>query len=906
MFIDVNYSKKPQKAKLYLSKPNKTIMSPISEKFADNLSVKLGNINELNFSIPHFLQDDNYVGLVRNKHVDLIREKMLIYMSMGEYNEWFIVDSIEESADDSDIFSVTAFSLGYELRGKRISGYEVESANATTVMTDILSESIWNIGSIDPMFDAMFRSFESGDDGNVLDCVIQVAETFGCLLVWDSDRREISLRNASEEKQFKGMTVDYGRFLRSLKRNRTSEEMTTRMWVYGSEDLTIHSANPTGQGYIEDFSYFMFPFKRDANRKVISSSFYMSDDLCHAILDHKKLLSDNSPQIKTILDALNIKREEQIIEQSKADTLSDELITIEELLDTSKAVLSTLESETPKPNTTAEKELVNQNTRDRDAKKTEIENQLSKVLTINSQIESYESQLSILQNNISNQASFTDSLREELNPYIIESTWRDDNYIDVNELYQDAIKKFVEIREPKVVIEVEIDNLMNIVEEQYYWDKLQLGELIKVKYSQMDIEYMAKIIEINFDFENGEASLTIANTKDLLSETEKLVQLLYGSQSASQIVQNNKYKWNKVNAVSKQVSQLLTNEWDANKNKIIAGVKNSIEVGNRGIIVTNPDFPQEMVIIQAGIIALSKDGGDTWKTAIKPDGIVAERLVGQIIAGNELLITNNAGSFTLDNNGAIFDVNSFIIRSSSGGANLVDRWQGNADFIDSYKDDNLITSYEKKMLKIEWDKIKKSYDKYLEKFDFYFTDKGASKAYVQNYLSKYQELYDYLFVTVFGDKPMLDPDNMVNTTRIDSLEFSSKFRDLEGTILELDTQLMAEAKRTADRAISDAKKAQETVDSVIDDIVYKIEFRSSRGFTFKNGQINTVITAKVFRGTDDITSTIPNSGFVWSKVDKDGNLDTAFGLAHQNVGKEITIDRNDVNEIATIQCDINI
>src|SRR5690606_41250821 len=67
----------------------------------------------------------------------------------------------------------------------------------------------------------------------------------------------------------------------------------------------------------------------------------------------------------------------------------------------------------------------------------------------------------------------------------------------------------------------------------------------------------------------------------------------------------------------------------------IAGVNNSIEVGNRGILIKDPDFPNEMIIIQAGIVALTEDGGETWKTAIKPTGIVAERLIGKIIRSEE-------------------------------------------------------------------------------------------------------------------------------------------------------------------------------------------------------------------------------------------------------------------------------
>mgnify|MGYP003513670421 CR=1 FL=1 len=909
MFIDVNYRKRPKKAKLYLAKPNKVVTSPISEKFGDSLALKLGNISELTFSIPHFIYDDDTGQRVKNEHIETIKEKMLIKSVIDTDVEWFIVDSITESSDDSDVFNVTAFSLGYELKRKRISDFESESITPRELLEAILDidptdlfphKHKWTIGTIDSIFENVYRSFESGSDSNALDCIMQWAETFGGLLVWDTINRKVSLKDMKNNGKFRGMTVNYGQFLNSVTRTRTTDEMVTRLFVYGSEELGISSVNPTGQAYLEDFSYFMFPFKRDANRNVIQSSHFMSDELCHAILDHEALVLENAPEISSLSGQLSTKIVEQVTEESKLTTLNDELENILELLDVAKAVLAKIE---PPADSTAEKAVVTQREAERDAKNVEIQNQTIVVNGIEANIVSLNNQLSILQGNISNQANFTQELLDELDLYVITETWRDDRYINADELYADAVTRFKELREPKVVIEISMDSLMNVIEEQYYWDKLVLGDLIKVKYPQMDIEYMARIIEINIDFENGEASLVIANNKDLLSETEKLVQLLYSNSSASTLVQNNKYKWNKVNAVEQKISNLLTSEWDANKNKIIAGVNNTVEVGSRGIIVKNPDFPTEMVIIQAGIIALSKDNGETWKTAIKPDGIVAERLIGQIIAGTELMITNSAGSFTLDNNGAIFDVNSFKIRSGTNGNNLVDRWEEKADFIDEYIDDNLITAFEKKMLMIKWEEMAKRYASNSDKLALYYPDGGTSLQFVNDYHDSYDDLYNYLFVQLHGDSAMLAQDNLAFTTRVVSADFDSKFRVYDTNLVELEDQLLLKSKEITD---SELQEIKDNIDEVMNDVVYKIELQSTLGDVFRNGDIDSVIVAKVYRGKDDITSTIPSSGFIWRKKNKDGVLDVAWNNAHINVGKQITIDRNDVLQKSTFECDIDI
>jgi phage minor structural protein len=887
LFIDVDYKKRLKGAKFHLARPNRIPIDVIHERFEESISVKLGNIGELSFSIPYEIEDANTGEYITNPQIHSIKELMLIRVTMESFEEWYVVSEIKEDSDDDEVFNVTAFSLGYELRRKKITGIEEESINLTQLMTMLLSETVWKIGTIDPMFDAMFRSFESGDNTNILDCITQAIETFGALIIWDTINKTISFKDATKNGKFRGMIVKDGQFLNTVSRTRSTDEMVTRFHMEGSEGLTIHSVNPTGMGYVENFDYFMHPFKRDANKNVIQSSYYMSDALCHALLDQQSLLFANAPRIKTLSDTLIAKQTELITEQSKLDELNNQLKNLEGLLDTAKG--------------TEDKKAITDRTNDINTKKGQIATQEQVVNLIKVAMANAELELETLQNQISHEANFTPQLVEELDSYILDDTWIDDNYTTAKDLYEEGLKKFEEIRKPKVVIEIEIENLLNIIEEQYYWDKIVIGDLIKVKYPRMNIEYMAKIIEITFNLEEQTATLTVANNADLLNDTEKLVQLLNQTSNAVSLVTANKYKWDKINAVQKEVSSILTSEWDATKNKITAGVNNSVEVGRRGIIIKNPDFPQEVVIMQSGVIALSMDGGETWKTAIKPDGIVAERLIGQIIAGQELLITNSSGSFTLDNNGAKFNVNSFIIESGNG-TNVVEKWQSASEFIDEFKDDGIITPYEKKMLKIEFDKIIDKYNAYQVKIDTYFPDHNGAYQFINNYVSAYQALYDYLFVELQGDKPLLASTNMAYSTRVDSAVYASKFKSYETSETELDKQITIKFKNQ----LQDLKdQTQSDIEEVMNDVAYSISLFSTNGLIFKNGNVQTDIIATVYKGTQDITSTLSNSQFIWKKFNE-GLVDIAWNTAHANVGNRITVTKADVYKTADFQCFIDI
>jgi hypothetical protein len=281
---------------------------------------------------------------------------------------------------------------------------------------------------------------------------------------------------------------------------------------------------------------------------------------------------------------------------------------------------------------------------------------------------------------------------------------------------------------------------------------------------------------------------------------------------------------------------------------------------------------------------------------------VAERLIGQIIAGDELLITNSNGTFTMDNNGAVFDVGAFIIRSSSGG-NLLDDFIDSSNYVNAIKDDNLVTSYEKKMLKSEWDKIVLRYNSNVDKLGLYYADSGATLQFVIDYHNSYTSLYNYLFVQLQGDEPLLASTNMLNTTRIDSGVFGSKFSSFDTAQTALEAQLDIKAKEYAEGLIQDV---QDNLDEVANDVVYKTELHSTNGDKFTNGNINTTLYVLVYRGMTDITSTLPNSAFIWKKTNQNGTSDTAWNNAHIGAGSSIQVTKDDVYKKATFWCDIDI
>ncbi|WP_063565479.1 phage tail protein [Paenibacillus sp. O199] len=303
MLGNIDRNKKPIQPQYFLAKPNREIISKLSEAFNDNISMDLNGVGELNLSLPYKL--DKHHSLKTNKNIELIRERYLINTVTGNKSEWYIIHNIEDSLDNSDMLNVSCYSLEYELNNTLIKSYSVESYGADKVMIDILANTLWNIDYIDADFKLSKRAFEFTST-NALAAIVDIADKYNAILKFDSESRLISMTKPELTGINMGLTFGYGKLMKSMNVHSNAEDMVTRLYAYGKDGLGIQKVNPTGQNYIENFGYWMYPFQRDANKSVISSSHYMTDSLCHALLDYEALIESKTGLFKQYLDSLEL------------------------------------------------------------------------------------------------------------------------------------------------------------------------------------------------------------------------------------------------------------------------------------------------------------------------------------------------------------------------------------------------------------------------------------------------------------------------------------------------------------------------------------------------------------------------------------------------------------------------
>jgi hypothetical protein len=659
---DIDLTLPARNVELFLAKPNREIVAKLTEAYNKKLLLKLGNINEITFTIPYDV--DKNKKLTINPHMNLLRERYLIKAVFSGKVEWYKIINIVNAMSEGDSMDVTCYLLPYELSDKNIKVFQEDALSLDQVMNGgtivdpdsgtsyqidgLLDETLWTLGYVDAEIAYKYRGY-SFTSTTVLDAVFKVAETLNALIVWNTITKTISFYDADNYGINRGFTINYGRYLKSLSRESKSDEMVTRLKVFGKDGMSIQALNINGQNYLEDYTYFLYPFQRDVNHNVIQHSYYMSDELCHAILDYSEYTQSKQGQFTSLL-AQKVPFEVSLAaRKNELAALQEEIAIINNNIDIYKSMEYDYTSLTAQKN----------------AKQVEIDSKNGEITSINASLTSLDDQILTLKSSLKYSVFFTTELLRELSDYIIYKEFSNESYTEEQMLYDDAVKEFEKAKQPQIILTIDIINFMNIVEAQRDWDKLNLGDTITIRYGKLNINMEAKIIEISIDFESDSIGLTIANTKDIMTDEEKLIKMIYSNNAASTLLDLKSTKWDGIDTTTSKVNAIIENTWSAIKTGIEGGVNNTISITERGILVKNTLDPDNYLVIQNGVLAITNDNGNSWKHAITANGIVGERIYGKLLAGANLVIDASTSSgyktFTVDESGVTIAGSNLII-----------------------------------------------------------------------------------------------------------------------------------------------------------------------------------------------------------------------------------------------------
>lgn len=757
MLGDIDKNLKPRKPQVFLCTPTKTTIAKLHEAYGEQHEITLGNIDTFTFYLPYQVEKRGKV--IDNKHIDQIQERYLIKIQLTGDPVYYIVTNLNPALDGSGIeaLSVKANLLPYQLSDKTFnnyvsvdSNYNESPININQALSDALSKSpSWSIGSIDSELTGIYREFKFTSK-TALDFIFDIAKTFNAIIEWDTDNKKVNMKYPDNIGQNKGLTVSYGKYLKTIDKTMSTDNLATRFYAYGSNDVSIRSINTTGSDYIEDFSFFLYPYSEDANGNVIQSSNWMSDSLAGAILDYNAKVDSKDGEFNSYLDQQTSLQSTLSSQQTDMSNLQSQLAIIDDNLAIQKAsdvyhyydinyngstttITASLENTSPyaimayvdsSANLSlsvngVSKSLVSgtwvvvdrfdnnaisasidisgsatndevkiyvvqittdqyTNATDQDIldnyndqyKQSQIDAKQSDIDSTNSQLNNVQTNINNLQSDLSVENNFTAEQINEWDNFIISRTYRNDNCVTAQQLMDAAKKEFDKYKSPPPVIQMNIVNFLEVVEAQRDWNKLVIGDIINIKYERLGINIQAKLTKINIDYSNKSIQLTISNIKDILTDEEKYIKSLYQSVSTSTEVTSNKKTWDQGKTAYDNFNSYVQGAIDATKQAITAGTNESVTINRRGIQIKDPNYPNDFLVANNSVLAITNDGGETWKNALTKNGLIAERLIGQVIIGSDLTMINSSGKFTFDENGATISGTSLTITDDGNGVNI--------------------------------------------------------------------------------------------------------------------------------------------------------------------------------------------------------------------------------------------
>ena len=635
---------------------------------AYNIKFKLleGKVHELSFDMPFELTTDE--GIIKNPLIDQLDAYYQVYMEWNGIKEYFVYTVGNRKLDNSGkVLSYRLYSSAYMIGKKIIREYSEESRTLSYHANILLQDTNWKLGYVDPDFELKYRTLELSQT-NRLQAIIDLAVKFGALLEFDNTNYTVSFVNPLSTGRNKQFTFKTGISIESLGQEINYDELVTRLIVTGADGLDFRTLSPTGSNFIEDLTWFTYPFEYDKSNgdinvnnyatyrfNITRHSKFMTDELVTAYIRYQTKLKALDPTFKSLVEQRGQLEDDIVQEQKNLSDLESELKVIEnELFVVNKTKqdmieeneLSQIQNGTNKydPSRIVEYERMRVEIVARyDAKLAQVNAKNNDIKNINNRLENTNSQIANLREQIKIENNFTEREIIEYNEFVHQQVYNNDSIVNVEDLLDDGIRAFKSVNVPPVSISLDVSNFIKSIDFEEIRDRIALGDEVKVKSEELDVFVSLKIIELAYDLNTEKVTLTIANVKEINNDQNKLLNKIYSSANTSATVDLERYKWNKGDEALTGLNQLLQNGWDAAQNALFGGYQNTTVLDSYGLKSTQFDDPDTFLFINNGVLGITRDGGRSFEVAITKDGVHAGRIVGKLFVGERMVMEDSNG-----------------------------------------------------------------------------------------------------------------------------------------------------------------------------------------------------------------------------------------------------------------------
>lgn len=647
---------------LILCNPNGKELAVISHALNVKANLRIGSYSELSFKI------SEYINSKQVKYYSLLQKLRLVKV---ENYGIFVIEDIKEHRNGVESYkTISCKSIDVLFAAKSLINVDgtyklYDILGGESIMSLILAKMPdWKIGEFDADLMNTYRTYNISEK-NLYDLMMNdLSEDFQCVFTFDTFNKLINIKTTKKQIKKTDIFVSFENLLKDIEISTVTDSIKTSLEVYGADGLSIHEVNPLG-GTIYNFNYFK-------NTEWLSQETIDAINIWESKVEsNRKVFSDNLTQIKD-LNTILIKYKIQLTD------LENEL----------KALEGVLSAQITKGIFTGD------TLKNIDKKKNEIADKKQQIQQKENQINSLKSENSNIQDNLKFSNNFTETQLLELMSISNQTggTYTNDAFVktskmsnieiqeEAQRLYDLALTVLEKESQPRYTFTSNIINFLALKWAEKYSNQLELGCEFTVGIDDNTCFYPV-LLEFSLDFDNiKNCTMTFSNGLRLTNNQFDFASLFNGIKSTVSSVSTSKGLWEDyVKSGDKDsVSSLKNDTLDlATKSiKSTSGQDFLIDqtgIRGRKLLDNNVLSPNQLWMANNGIYMTTDDWkssslalGDIVFNGVKKYGLATEVLIGNLIAGESLVIKNQNNTVSIDAKGLIATNASITLNSSSG------------------------------------------------------------------------------------------------------------------------------------------------------------------------------------------------------------------------------------------------
>lgn len=647
-----------------LCQPDATPLYVLSAIADRKFSPRFNTFSELSFSAREYINGE------KMPYYDyLINHRLVCIDGIGYFQ---IVENIEQGDGIETYKEIKCQSVEIQLVYKKMAllkgtykFYDPIDPSGTLMQKIIDLIPDWSLGTIDAEIAVKYRTFDVTDTTIYNLLMSTIEEAYECVFVFDTIDKTISAYSLSNATLDTSIYISYDNVIKNIKIEEINDEYITSLTVLGGGDLSINQVNPLGTNNIYNFDY-----AKGAGGLIEDQG------LIDAISSWENVISANQANYADILSNLSSTNAEKLSLQSELTLLQGELTALNNVLG---AEIQGGQSHTETNIAIA-------------SKQSEIDNKKSQIEGTEARIAILTAELATINSLVSFDNNFTTDQIKQLQPFIIQSGYVNENFIQTDsmtnveiqqqaqELYDQAVSMLSRISEPRYNFSVESINFPLIKLFESFTDELVMGCIINLEIKPNVISHPI-LLGFDLNYDNPEDFKLIFGNRLRLDDSSFQYSDLNSDSISSAITTNvNSTNWSDTkDYVNNTVSPFVTGALNAANNMVISGSAQNIILNENGLRgrqeISSGVYSPEQFWMVNNVLAFTDNNWQTSKLALGKIalpgggtgfGLVSDYLVGTMVAGNNLVITNENNKFLVDGNGAtLIDANLNITSSAN-------------------------------------------------------------------------------------------------------------------------------------------------------------------------------------------------------------------------------------------------